>query len=439
MIRSLTVWTVMCALALSAGHVWAQGPASGTLSDRTAPITASSPYQLTDFQFAGAAAESCTDAACGSCEAKGSACGDCGGADSCSDEPWSLFPTLPRGIRVGGWLSGGATYNARGTNNGTGNFPVEFGNASDGFLGNQAWGFIERTANTGGEGVDWGFRVDYVFGTDAPNTQAFGDQTWDFGWNNSRDYGSAIPQIYFDLAINNLTLRFGHFFTIIGYESVPAPNNFFYSHSLTMNYGEPFTHTGILGIYEVDSDLKLYGGWSMGWDSGFDNRDDGQMFLGGMAWTVSDRLSVNYMLTAGNWGDGSPTNNGDLYMHSFVVQYELADRLTYVFQSDYARNFNIPNGTDTTWYGANNYLMYEINSCWKLGARIEWFRDRDGARLGTAGNYYEATAGLNWQPTANFRLRPEIRWDWYEGDGQPFHGGTDKDITTFGVDFVWMF
>ncbi len=444
MTRSTAGWIAAWTLTLALGTAHAQTGAHGALSDHSAPAP-TQPFRLTDFgQVSAATAQpAATGGGCDECGGKGThcdQCGSCGGSsDDCCDQPWSLFPTLPRGIRVGGWLSGGVTYNAQGVRSGTGNFPVEFGNVSDGFIGNQAWGFIERVADTGGSGVDWGFRADYVFGTDAPNTQAFGDQTWDFGWNSSRDYGSAIPQLYFDLAINNLTIRAGHFYTIIGYESVPAPNNFFYSHSLTMNYGEPFTHTGILGIYEVNPCWTLYAGWTMGWDSGFDNRDDGQMAIGGLAWTPNDWLEVRYMFTAGNWGDGNPTNVGDLYMHSFVAQMGLTQRLTYVFQSDYAINFNQPANPDSNWYGVNNYLLFEINKCWQLGARIEWFRDRDGVRIGPAGNYYEATLGLNWAPTTNFRLRPEVRWDWYEGGGQPFHGGTDKDITTFGLDFVWMF
>ena len=32
-----------------------------------------------------------------------------------------------------------------------------------------------------------------------------------------------------------------------------------------------------------------------------------------------------------------------------------------------------------------------------------------------AGNYYEATAGINYRPHANVVLRPEVRIDWYDG------------------------
>ena len=53
-----------------------------------------------------------------------------------------------------------------------------------------------------------------------------------------------MPQLYADFAYNRLTVRLGHFYTIIGYEVVTAPDNFFSSHAYTMQYGEPFTHTG---------------------------------------------------------------------------------------------------------------------------------------------------------------------------------------------------
>jgi hypothetical protein len=32
------------------------------------------------------------------------------------------------------------------------------------------------------------------------------------------------------------------------------------------------------------------------------------------------------------------------------------------------------------------------------------------------GNFYSLTAGLNWSPSADFTLRPEIRADWFDGD-----------------------
>ena len=66
----------------------------------------------------------------------------------------------------------------------------------------------------------------------------------------------------------------GHFYTIIGYEVVPATGNFFYSHAYTMYYGEPFTHTGALAEFAVNDQWTVYGGWVNGWDQAFNNPND---------------------------------------------------------------------------------------------------------------------------------------------------------------------
>ena len=65
-----------------------------------------------------------------------------------------------------------------------------------------------------------------------------------------------MPQAYAEVGYNDLTVKVGHFYTIIGYEVVPAPDNFFYSHAYTMQYGEPFTHTGMLGDVQRQRQLQ---------------------------------------------------------------------------------------------------------------------------------------------------------------------------------------
>lgn len=64
----------------------------------------------------------------------------------------------------------------------------------------------------------------------------------------------------------------GHFYTIIGNEVVTAPDNFFYSHAYTMQYGEPFTHTGGLASWSGEK-VTVHGGVVNGWDK-FDAETD---------------------------------------------------------------------------------------------------------------------------------------------------------------------
>ncbi|MDA7951378.1 MAG: porin, partial [Pirellulaceae bacterium] len=120
------------------------------------------------------------------------------------------------------------------------------------------------------------------------------------------------------------------------------------------------------------------------------------------------------------------------------------DDLHYTFQHDLGINDGLggPNA-DSEWYGINQYLVYDINDCWAVGGRFEWFRDDDGARIGAngagEGSYYAVTTGLNYKYNANFTLRPELRWDWFDGMGNPYDFGNSKEQFTFGFDGVFTF
>lgn len=376
------------------------------------------------------------------------------------------------GITYGGWLSGGITANSHGNTTSNGNAQVAFNNDPNPQI-NQAWFYLNKDADTESYGWDWGFRVDVMAGSDGPDTQAFGqisgyDNDWDWG-GPANQYGAALPQAYVTLANNDLSVKIGHFYTIIGYEVVQATGNFFYSHAYMQNYGEPFTHTGVLADYQLNDQVKLTAGWTTGWDQGFHNPGDASTFLGGISLTsLDENTSLTYAVNVGDWGDGraltqGAVNNGDIFMQSIVLSHKYGDDWTYVIQSDLGINNQLPPGavpanaalTQTEWYGINQYLLKDINDFWGIGFRFEWFRDDDGVRVDRAGantgtaadaaNYYAATAGVNWKPNANLTIRPEVRYDWRGGTDagarfDPVAGTYRKnDLVTFGVDGVLTF
>ena len=110
-----------------------------------------------------------------------------------------------------------------------------------------------------------GYRADVVYGVDGPDTQAFGNPTgtWDYenNWGNGKN-GRAMPQLYLHGQVGRLNYKLGHFYTPVGYETVTAPDNFFYSHAQTMVNSEPFTHTGVLTEFSTENDSTVYLGWS---------------------------------------------------------------------------------------------------------------------------------------------------------------------------------
>ena len=383
----------------------------------------------------------CTDNGC--CGDAGCTSG-CGGCDSCCTSLCSrLFGNCCLGdayelytpgecsqFDMGGWVQLG--YHTQGVNgNGTG----LFNSYPNRVQLQQGWLWAERSTDTGGCGWDWGFRVDAVYGTDGPDTQAFGSDPsdWDNPWDYGSAYGAAIPQLYGTVAYNDLTIKMGHFFTIIGYEVVAAPDNFFYSHAFTMYNAEPFTHTGVLAEYAHNDCVTLWGGWTAGWDTGFTQEEGGSNFLGGVSLALTDNVTFIYATTIGDFGLGTGgSSNG--YSHSIVVDVALSDRLNYVFQSDYVDE-PVFVGGDGDILGVNQYLLYSINDCWGVGARVEWYNDPD-----FGSDVYAGTLGLNYRPHANFVLRPEVRIDDYAPANGAGAGGADlRDTTSFGIDAILTF
>ena len=178
--------------------------------------------------------------------------------------PWSLSDRVDCPVNFGGWVSAGITVNGHGNRTGNGNAPLPLNNVADAPVLNQLWGYAEKSLDTTCRSWDWGFRVDYLFGADAPDSQASGDQGWDFGWNASRDYGSAIPQSYAEVGTHDFTVLIGYFFGLQGFEAIQAVDNFFYSHNYAFGYGVPGTHSGVLATYRVTDQLEIDVGWSTG-------------------------------------------------------------------------------------------------------------------------------------------------------------------------------
>ncbi len=356
--------------------------------------------------------------------------------DCCLGDAWTLEdycdPCDSSPHNYGGWIQMGYHSDNTGLSSSY-NDLFDFNDVPDHLHLHQAWLYAEKVAEACGCNADWGYRVDLVYGTDAQKTQAFGNDggTWDVTFDHG-EYGWAIPQAYGEVAYGDWSVKVGHFFTPLGYEVVPATGNFFYSHALTMFNSEPFTHTGVLGTYKGYDDVTLYAGWTLGWDTGFDQFDGGSNWLGGATFQLNDDVSFTYLSTAGNFGFRSAGEDG--YSHSIVVQAELSQCWKYVFQSDYvtANGLYGDDDIDNEDYGINQYLFYTVSDCLAYGARMEWWKSDQ--ITGEATSFYELTGGLNYRPHANVVVRPEIRYDWSPTEFDP-----DYNRGIFGVDAILTF
>lgn len=376
----------------------------------------------------------------------------------------SLFKN--NAITMGGWVNTGITYNATGSADRF-NGPVTFGDRHSEVQLNQLNLFLQRAVATEGGNWDVGGRFEIMFGTDAYYTQSYGAPRghWDLNLlngPNNRFYDLAMPQAYAEIYApfgNGLNIKVGHFYTPIGYETVPAPDNFFYTHAYTMQFGEPFTHTGVLLNYTVDDNWAVVGGaltgsQTGGWDGSFDQQLGNWGGLLGATWTSNDKnTSFNF---TGTFSETSETNSAAWAMYSAVLKHNITDKTHLVLQHDHGfANGAGASGEDAEWYGVNTHLTYDITDTLAAGIRGEWFRDQNGTRVGSpartfnqfgsAASYYAVTAGVNWKPKEWLSVRPNVRYDWADGTdvatgGQyrPF-GNLKQDQFLFSTDFSVTF
>lgn len=356
-----------------------------------------------------------------------------------SGKPWKLPQPCflqQRGIDLGGWVQQGITYNALDPEDRF-NGPIMTNDRSGEYQLNQAWIYLNRPTNTGGCGWDIGGRIDMSYGEDWRFGQCYGLETRIDDPNSF--YGLVLPQFYAEVAVNDLTVKMGHYATFTSLEVVPAPMNFFYSHTLLMGgYFDPVLVTGLQADYKLNDNWTASAGFNRGWMQ-FEDPSENLNFLGGVKWASDSKKShLSLMVDAGPQ-DGFAKYDGS-YVHdrtSVIAVYvlQVTDRLQW--GSQYTAGIEshgsmIDPGQDASWYGTEQQLIYKLNDRWQAGLRYEWVRDNDGSRVagvgnvlltdrgwdglpGCAGAYNDLSLGLNWRPNKNVVLRPEVRWDWYDG------------------------
>ncbi len=436
----ITKWALSAAItaACLSGSAFAQAPAQRATNDygyyasEGAPVVSGAAARA---QYAAVvpAACACGDAPVSSCDtscgsgacdaAAGCDMGGCDGSGAAAEgEAWKLFQNPILGFNVGGWTQlGYHTYNN-----------TLFNKHADNVNLHQAWLYAEKVAD-GSKGLGLGARIDYLYGVDAQDTQAFGipNSHWDNGWDNGI-YGHAIPQLYMEAAYGDLSVKVGHFFTLIGYEVVAATGNFFYSHSYTMYNSEPFTHTGALATYSASDSLTVYGGYVLGWDSGFE--DNGDAFLGGYSIDLSDNVNYNNQYVIGRFGKDEVG-----FMSSAILTSTLSDSLTHVLWVDYLDSDGTGRSVERQTFDVNNYLLLALSDNVTWGNRLEWYNIDKGVYGVTAGrsDVYAFTTGLNVGLGSNLLFRPEVRWDWDKDGVVGNELGASQ--TTFGTDMIFTF
>lgn len=394
-----------------------------------------------------------------------------------------------------GWINAGATFSPNDNN-----FPLRYNDRGNEFTMSQLYLSFGKSVNKNRPCFDLGARVDLLYGTDYFYTSALGLETETYRvdsagnkhpteyptnaqlkWNknngdrNNGDaalYGLSMPQLYAELFMPihlGFTAKFGHFYSIMGYESAMAPQNFFYSRTLTTTYGEPATHTGVLFSQQLTQRIALHGGVTRGWDV-WDSDSDSVSGLFGVQWETCLGSSLAFSLHTGK----TATRSGDTRTnYSLVWVQPLNPALKYVLQHDLGVESNssyLINGSEEfrskgTWLSIVQYLECQWTPSLAGGLRFEWFRDDGHSRIlqfptssvysnGVAkiegNNYFNITLGAKWKPREFLTIRPEVRWDWADvkilntvpgTSGVPgvYDNFSSKNQCTASIDFIVMF
>jgi hypothetical protein len=378
-------------------------------------------------------------------EAKASDNGEKTDEEAKPAEPRRLIGKLGgTGINVYGWLDMGGTINAdspASRYNGT-----LAPNDRNEFQFNQLYMVMEKTLDTKERGWDIGGRVDLLYGTDYIFCESLGFETNADGspkWNAGIDYGLAMPQIYSEVGIgDHFSMKVGRFYTPIGYESMMATSNFFYSMNYALRYAEPTTHTGGLITWKQSDDLSFFMGGVNGQDQ-TDGLVDSLCGLTGFAYTPKGKkYALNFaIMTGGLEPTLDPTVFAPRTYFSTFLTYNFNEKFQSVTQWDagWQQNYDLQ-GNIADFWSITQYFFYTLNDKWKAGLRYDMFIDGQGTRLGglrfgglpggnplpvpslplpsgDAGTVQAITAGLNYTYNANIRIRPELRWDWFGGSG----------------------
>jgi hypothetical protein len=383
-----------------------------------------------------------------------------------------------RGTKVFGWLQGGYTVNFDSPRDRL-NFGTNFNNRSNDFTWNQMpYMVIEKALDLDKKKDKWhmGYRVDFAAGHDVPYWENIG-----LGWfdrftgdrleaSRLTEYGIGIPQFYVDIHTPILTergvdFRFGRMFTHQTFELSPAPSTYFYSHSYEYFYGMPFTHLGAMATVHVGDTIDIMNGIARGWDVVWQDTNDTNDWIGSVVWNSCDKhKSFAFTWAYGPQQIGNNHDDRSTLTAYYTRKFGCRDQWMWVGGGGlgWEQNANplpaaISSQRTAEWYALSTYLFYTVNPKLTLGTRLEWFRDDDGARTafansdnggarwnrpGYAGNFYDLTLGLTYRPFKNLRVRPELRFDWFDGPpaaGNPFNDQTDRFQTTLGMDLIWEF
>ena len=204
-----------------------------------------------------------------------------------------------------------------------------------------------------------------------------------------------IPQAYLTVNVpvgTGLQVTVGKFATLLGYESFNAVSNSLYSHSYLFT-NIPFTHTGIMGSYQITDQLGMKLAVTRGWDVAMEDNNGAVDVLGRVSYKVNKQLSLDLNYSVGPEDDRKIAPLGPVekdvadnghYRVAIdpIVRFQVNNALQlgleflYVFDGGVNEaivrdNTNVGHAYGDFW-GAALYAGYKINNNFTVNGRLEY-------------------------------------------------------------------
>ncbi len=382
-------------------------------------------------------------------------------------------------VKVYGWLQNSFTGNTNGRPKSDANFGVNPNNLANTWMGNQYYLIFEKTLRQNDK-VNFGFRFDNLFGNDAQFNHAHGifDRAFKLNYFSQYDPAQYYGEVHLPwFTEGGLDIKGGRFYTLAGYEVVPATGRPLLSVPYMFNFGQPFTHSGMLTTLHLTKNINIYNGAINGWDRQFDKRYTWSYIGGFSANSKSVKTSLATTFIGGPdqfptylplrqnpiYPTGSippppqlagKTNPGyhsnDRFLFTTVLSHKWTEKFTQVLETDQAWETNVPfaqsiskrgnplAGHNAQWYSFGNWFLYQFSEKLTGVWRSEIFRDNNGVRTGTAADYNEFTLGAIYKPKPYIWVRPEARYDFTNGP-KVYNDNTRNSQFTLGFDVILLF
>jgi hypothetical protein len=368
-------------------------------------------------------------------------------------------------FKIYGWIEAGITGNPDSPKDNH-NFGQLFTDRANEPLLNQVSLVAERALDPKATGFDWGFKVWFLYGSDARYTESTGLLDLATNYRVQPDFPEISASVHLPIiTAGGLDIKLGKFQDFSSAEGSDPRNNVFYSHSYIYTFGAPTGHLGGYATLHLTGMIDLIAGIDRGLNTALNDNNNSLAVEAGIGLNLMDgNLTVMALTHA---GPETPHNNHSYrYLNDITTTWKVNKNFTSITDL----NLVYDDGANAYGYGIAQYFTYSVNDWLTLGLRGEVWRDEKGFYVGQfrANNdslhslrgdqlapdpsnlgggrttYLEVTGGATIKPPVpkpltGLLIRPEVRYDRALTNTRPFNQNTSRDQVTIALDAVFQF